>query len=41
MAFRDFSFPEVRQTLGLNLAEADLFKGAASLELPAAFLERM
>jgi hypothetical protein len=41
MAFRDFSFPEVRQTLGLNLAEADLFKGAASLDLPAAFLERM
>ena len=25
MAFRDFTFPEVQHTLGLTLAEADLF----------------
>lgn len=27
MAFRDFTFPEVQQTLGVALAEADLFSG--------------
>lgn len=27
MAFRDFSFPEVQQVFGLNLAEIDLFSG--------------
>jgi hypothetical protein len=41
MAFRDFSFPEVQQALGLTLAEADLFSGVPALELPAAFSERM
>src|SRR5262249_9094950 len=41
MAFRDFSFPEVRQALGLVLAEADLFSNVPALELPAAFSERM
>jgi hypothetical protein len=41
MAFRDFSFPEVQQALGLNLAEADLFSGVPARELPAAFTERM
>jgi hypothetical protein len=41
MAFRDFGFPEVYQTLGLSLAEADLFRGVPALELPAAFSERM
>ena len=25
MSFRDFTFPEVQQALGLSLAEADLF----------------
>jgi len=41
MAFRDFSFPEVQQTLGLTLAEADLFSGVPAAELSAAFAERM
>jgi hypothetical protein len=41
MAFRDFGFPEVQQTLGLILAEADLFSTVPTLELPAAFAERM
>src|SRR4051794_34597610 len=41
MAFRDFSFPEVQQTLGLKLAEADLFSGVPAVELPAGFAERM
>jgi hypothetical protein len=41
MAFRDFNFPEVQQTLGLNLAEADLFSGVPALSLAAAFAERM
>lgn len=41
MAFRDFSFPEVQQDLGLQLAEADLFSGVTALELPSAFTERM
>jgi hypothetical protein len=41
MAFRDFSFPEVQQALGLTLAESDLFSGVAGLELSATFLERM
>jgi hypothetical protein len=41
MAFRDFSFPEVQQTLGLTLAEADLFGTVPPLDLPAEFLARM
>ena len=41
MSFRDFNFPEVQQTLGLNLAETDLFSSVSALELSAAFSERM
>jgi hypothetical protein len=41
MAFRDFSFPEVQQTLGLKLLEADLFSNVAAVELPATFSERI
>ncbi len=41
MAFRDFGFPEVQQTLGLSLAEADLFGSVPALELSAEFVERM
>lgn len=41
MAFRDFSFPEVQQTLGLSLTETDLFSAVPALDLPSAFLERM
>ena len=41
MAFRDFGFPEVQKTLGLNLAEADLFGAVPALPLPAPFVERM
>ena len=41
MAFRDFGFPEVQQSLGLTLSEADLLGGVPALELPAAFVERM
>ena len=37
MAFRDFSFPEVQQALGLTLAEADLFGAVPAVCLPAAF----
>lgn len=41
MAFRDFSFPEVQTSLGLTLAEDDLFGGVAPLELTAEFAERV
>lgn len=41
MAFRDFTFPEVQQKLGLELREADLYGEVPSLELPTEFLERM
>lgn len=41
MAFRDFSFPDVQQALGLNLAEGDLFSRVPTLELSAEFAERM
>ena len=41
MAFRDFSFPEVQQTLGLNLAEAGLYGSVPSVELRAGFAERI
>ena len=41
MAFRDFDFPEVQQTLGLTLAEAELFPGVQPANLSAAFEERM
>ena len=32
MAFRDFTFPEVQQGLGISLAEADLFAGRATCQ---------
>jgi hypothetical protein len=41
MAFRDFTFPEVQQTLGLTLAEADLFGSVPAMDLPLEFAERM
>jgi hypothetical protein len=41
MAFRDFSFPEVHQALGLHFAEADLFSSIPSIQLPATFVDRM
>jgi hypothetical protein len=41
MAFRDFSFPEVHQALGLTLAEANLFGVVPAMELPVEFAERM
>src|ERR1700683_4092782 len=41
MAFRDFGFPEVQQTFGFTLAEADLFSGVPAMELSSAFSERM
>jgi hypothetical protein len=41
MAFRDFGFPEVQHTLGLTLAEAELFPGVSALDLPTPFAERM
>lgn len=41
MALRDFGFPEVQRTLGLLLAEADLFSRVPAMELPADFSERM
>jgi hypothetical protein len=41
MSFRDFTFPEVQQALGLTLSEADLFSGIPALELPPAFTEWM
>ena len=41
MAFRDFTFPEVRDDLGLTLDEQDLFSGVSPMELPAEFIERV
>lgn len=41
MAFRDFSFPEVQQTLGLSLTEADLFGGVPALDLAPEFAARV
>ena len=41
MAFRDFTFPEVQHTLGLTLAEADLFGTVPAWEPTAEFIERM
>lgn len=41
MAFRDFSFPEVQQVLGLKLAEADLYGLVPAIELREGFSERM
>ena len=41
MAFRDFGYPEVQQTLGLSLAETDLFGNVPALQLAAEFTARM
>ncbi len=41
MSFRDFTFPDVQQALGLTLSETDLFGGVPALELPSAFTEWM
>ena len=41
MAFRDFSFPDVQQALGLTLAEADLFGSVPAMDLLAEFAGRM
>jgi hypothetical protein len=41
MAFRDFVFPEVQHSLGLSLAEADLFAGVRPLDLSSEFVERI
>jgi hypothetical protein len=41
MAFRDFSFPEVQQALGLTLAESNLFDGVPALDLSTEFSDRM
>ena len=41
MAFRDFSFPDVRRALGLTLVERPLFEGVPGLALPPEFTERM
>jgi hypothetical protein len=37
MAFRDFTFPEVQELLGVTLAEADLFSGVAPARLREEF----
>jgi hypothetical protein len=37
MAFRDFTFPEVQQALGVSVSEADLFAGIAPIPLRAEF----
>jgi hypothetical protein len=41
MAFRDFSFPDVQQALGLTLAEANLFDGVSAIEPSSEFAGRM
>ena len=41
MAFRDFGYLDVQQTLGLTLAEVDLFGTVSALELSTEFTERM
>ena len=41
MAFRDFGYLDVQQTLGLTLAEVDLFGTVSALDLPTEFTERM
>ena len=41
MAFRDFTYPDVRDALGLTLAEADLFGTIPPLALPTEFAERV
>ena len=41
MAFGDFTFPEVQQSLGLTLAESDLFSDIAAVDLANDFSNRM
>jgi hypothetical protein len=41
MAFRDFTYPDVRDAFGLTLAEDDLFPLVPPLPLPADFVERV
>ncbi len=41
MAFRDFSFPEVRQTLGVSLRDADLTSGIAATKLRDEFVNQV
>ena len=41
MAFRDFAFPDVQETLGLTLVERPLFDGVPALDLSAEFVGRM
>ena len=41
MAFRDFTYPGVRDALGLTLAEADLFGTVPPQAVPAEFAERV
>ena len=41
MAFRDFGFLDVQQSLGLTLAETDLFSQVEAIDLTAEFLGRM
>ncbi len=41
MAFRDFNFPDVQQTLGLTLTEANLFDGVSAVEPSSEFAARM
>jgi hypothetical protein len=41
MAFRDFGFPDVQQSLGLTLAEMDLFSDVDAIDLTVEFLGRM
>jgi hypothetical protein len=41
MAFCDFGFPDVQQSLGLTLAETDLFSQVDAIDLAAEFVARM
>lgn len=41
MAFRDFRFPDVLQTFGLTLSEAELYRGVPPVELSAEFAARL
>ncbi len=41
MAFRDFTYPEVREELGLTLTDTDLYSNVPSVEPSIDFTERM
>jgi hypothetical protein len=41
MAFRDFTFPEVQQTLGVSVTEADLFAAIGPVNLREEFVGRL